>query len=70
MISQDEQYQETNRIFEKFENRLLQLEEISQELNDLTNLIVQSNERSLQSLFKFIKEVNADFTDNFDTKRS
>lgn len=70
MISQEEQYQETNRIFEKFENRLLQLEEISQELNDLTNLIVQSNERSLQSLFKFIKEVNADFTDNFDTKRS
>lgn len=70
MISQDEQYQETNRIFEKFENRLLQLEEISQELNDLTNLIVQSNERSLQSLFKFIKEVNEDFTDNFDMKRS
>lgn len=70
MISQDEQYQETNRIFEKFENRLLQLEEISQELNDLTNLIVQSNERSLQSLFKFLKEVNEDFTDNFDMKRS
>ncbi|PKO06841.1 MAG: hypothetical protein CVU41_04270 [Chloroflexi bacterium HGW-Chloroflexi-3] len=70
MISQDEQYQDTNRIFEKFENRLLQLEEISQELNDLTNLIVQSNERSLQSLFKFIKEVNEDFTDNFDSKRS
>lgn len=70
MISQDEQYQETNRIFEKFDNRLMQLEEISQELNDLTNLIVQSNERSLQSLFKFIKEVNEDFTDNFDTKRS
>jgi chromosome segregation ATPase len=70
MISQEEQYQETNRIFEKFENRLLQLEEISQELNDLTNQIVQSNERSLQSLFKFIKEVNEDFTDNFDTKRS
>jgi chromosome segregation ATPase len=70
MISQDEQYQETNRIFEKFENRLMQLEEISQELNDLTNLIVQSNERSLQSLFKFIKEVNEDFTDNFDMKRT
>lgn len=70
MISQEEQFQETNRIFEKFENRLLQLEEISQELNDLTNQIVQSNERSLQSLFKFIKEVNEDFTDNFDTKRS
>jgi len=70
MISQEEQYQESARIFEKFETRLLQLEEISQEINDLTNQIVQSNERSLQSLFKFIKEVNEDFTDNFDTKRS
>ncbi|MBE0687966.1 MAG: hypothetical protein IH585_18385 [Anaerolineaceae bacterium] len=70
MISQEEQYQESTRIFEKFENRLLQLEEISQEINDLTTQIVQSNERSLQSLFKFIKEINEDFTDNFDTKRS
>ncbi len=70
MISEEEQLQETTRIFEKFENRLMRLEEISQELNDLTNQIVQTNERSLQSLFKFIKEVNEDFTDNFDTKRS
>ncbi|MBW6473651.1 MAG: hypothetical protein K0B14_11030 [Anaerolineaceae bacterium] len=70
MISQEEQFQESTRIFEKFENRLLLLEEITQEVNDLTNQIVQSNERSLQSLFKFINEVNEDFTDNFDTKRS
>lgn len=70
MISQEEQSQESTRIFEKFEIRVLQLEEISQEINDLTNQIVQSNERSLQSLSKFIKEVNEDFTDNFVTKRS
>lgn len=70
MLSQEEQYQESTRIFEKFETRLLQLEEMSQEINDLTNQIVQSNERSLQSLFKFIKEINEDFNDNFDTKRS
>lgn len=70
MISQEEQFQETTRIFERFENRLIQLEEISQEVTDLTNQIVQSNERSLQSLFKFVKEINEDFTDNFDTKRS
>lgn len=70
MISQEEQLQESTRIFEKFEDRLIKLEEISQEINDLTNQIVQSNERSLQSLFKFIKEVNEDFTDNFDIKRS
>ncbi len=70
MISQEEQLQESIRIFEKFEERLIKLEEISQEINDLTNQIVQSNERSLQSLFKFVKEVNEDFTDNFDIKRS
>ncbi len=70
MISQEEQFQETTRIFEKFENRLLQLEEISQELDDLTNQIVHSNERSLQSLFKFVKEINEDFSDNFDVKRT
>ena len=68
MISQEEQYQETSRIFEKFENRLLQLEELSQDLNDLTNQMVQSNERSLQSLFKFVKEINEDFSENFDVK--
>ena len=70
MISQEEQYQETSRIFEKFENRLLQLEELSQDLNDLTNQMVQSNERSLQSLFKFVKEINEDFSENFDVKRT
>jgi K+/H+ antiporter YhaU regulatory subunit KhtT len=70
MISQEELLQENTRIFEKFENRLIQLEEISQDINDLTNQMVQSNERSLQSLFKFVKEVNEDFTDSFDTKRS
>jgi chromosome segregation ATPase len=70
MISQEELLQENTRIFEKFENRLIQLEEISQDINDLTNQMLQSNERSLQSLFKFVKEVNEDFTDSFDTKRS
>ncbi len=69
MISQDEQFQESSRLFEKFENRLIQLEEVSQELNDLTNQIIQSNERSVQSLVKFVKEVNEDFSDSFDTKR-
>lgn len=69
MISQDEQFQETSRIFEKIENRLIHLEETAQELNDLTGQIIQTNERSIQSLFKFIKEVNEDFSDSFDTKR-
>lgn len=69
MLSQDEQDQETTRIFEKIEQRILQLEETSQELNDLTSQVVQSNERTLQSLFKFIKEINEDFSDNFDTQR-
>jgi chromosome segregation ATPase len=69
MLSQDEQFQETARVFEKIENRILHLEEISQELNDLTNQIVQSNEHSIQSLFKFIKEINEEFSDNFDVKR-
>jgi chromosome segregation ATPase len=69
MISQDEQFQETSRIFEKIEDRLIHLEETSQELNDLTTQIIQTNERSIQSLFKFIKEVNEDFSDSFDSKR-
>lgn len=69
MISQDEQFQETSRLFEKIENRLIHLEEVSQELSDLTNQIIQSNERSIQSLFKFVKDVNEDFSDSFDTKR-
>jgi len=69
MISQDEQFQETSRIFEKIENRLIHLEETTQELNDLTTQIIQTNEKSIQSLFKFIKEVNEEFSDSFDTKR-
>jgi len=69
MISQDEQFQETTRIFEKIENRLIHLEETTQELNDLTTQIIQTNEKSIQSLFKFINDVNEDFSDSFDTKR-
>jgi chromosome segregation ATPase len=69
MLSQDEQFQETSRIIEKIELRIIQLEETSQELNDLTSQVVHSNERTLQSLFKFIKEINEDFSDNFETKR-
>jgi hypothetical protein len=69
MISQDEQFQETTKIFEKIENRLIHLEETTQELNDLTDQIVMTNERSIQSLFKFVKEINEDFSDSFESKR-
>lgn len=69
MISQDEQFQESSRTFDKFENRLLQLEEISQELNDLTKQILDSNGRSIQSIFNLIKELNEEFSENFDPKR-
>ncbi len=69
MISQDEQFQETSRTFDKFENRLLQLEEISQELNDLTRQILDTNGRSIQSIFNLIKEMNEDYSENFDPKR-
>lgn len=69
MISQDEQFQETTKIFEKIENRLIHLEETTQELNNLTDQIVMTNERSIQSLFKFVKEINEDFSDSFESKR-
>jgi chromosome segregation ATPase len=69
MISQDEQFQESSRTFDKFENRLLQLEEISQELNDLTKQIIDTNGRSIQSIFNLIKEMNEEFSENFDPKR-
>lgn len=69
MISRDEQDQENARFYEKIETKILKLEELTQELDDLTNQIVLSNEKTLQSLLKFVKEIDEDFNDNFDPKR-
>lgn len=68
MLSQDEQLRETNKQFEKILDRLVKVEDLSQDFQDLINQIIQSTQKRLQSSLNTIREFNNDFNDSFDVQ--
>lgn len=68
MLSQDEQIRETNKQFEKILDRLVKVEDLSQDFQDLINQIIQSTHKRLQSSLNTIREINNDFNDSFDVQ--
>ncbi len=68
MLSQDEQLRETSKQFEKILDRLVKVEDLSQDFQDLINQIIQSTHKRLQSSLNTIREINNDFNDSFDVQ--
>ena len=68
MLSQDEQLRETNKQFEKILDRLVKVEDLSQDFQDLINQLIQSTHKRLQSSLNTIREINNDFNDSFDVQ--
>lgn len=68
MLSQEEQLRETNKQFEKIMDRLVTVEDLSQDFQDVINQIIQSTQKRLQSSLNTIREFNNDFNDSFDVQ--
>jgi chromosome segregation ATPase len=68
MLSQDEQLRETNKQFEKIMDRLVKIEDLSQDSQDTINQILQSTQKRLQSSLNIYREFNNEFNDNFEVQ--
>jgi chromosome segregation ATPase len=69
MLSQDEQSRETSKQFEKLSERLVKVEDLSQDFHDFTNQFIQSTQKRIQSMLNLMREINNDFNDNFEVKK-
>ncbi len=68
MLAQDEQIREVGLQFEKLTERLVQLEDSTQDFEDIIQQILQTTQKRLQSQLNQAKEFNNDFFDSFDLK--
>lgn len=68
MLAQDEQIREINKQFERITERLIQLEDNTQDFQDVLQQILQTTQKRLQSMLSQVKEFNNDFYESFDLK--
>jgi chromosome segregation ATPase len=66
MLSQDEQLRETTRQYEKFNDRLVTLEDNSQDLQDLMQQMIQTTQKRLQVLLRTAREMQDEFSESFE----
>jgi chromosome segregation ATPase len=64
-LAQEEQQRETNRHFEKSEERLTNLEDLTQEMNDLLNQTTQETQSHLQGLIAMMHDWLEEHQRNF-----
>jgi chromosome segregation ATPase len=68
MLSNDEQIREVGKQFEKLSERLIQLEDSTQDFQDVNQQILETTHRRLQGLLNLIREQNNEFNESFDLK--
>ncbi len=68
MLAQDEQIREISKQFERITERLIQLEDNTQDFQDVLQQILQTTQKRLQSMLSQVKEFNSDFYESFDLK--
>ncbi len=68
MLAQDEQIREVGLQFDKLNERLVHLEDTTQDFEDIIQQILQTTQKRLQSQLNQVKEFNNDFFDSFDLK--
>ncbi len=68
LLSSDETTREINRQVDKLENRLVVVEDLSQDMQDHISQILQELKRRLQAQLTFARSMNENFDENFDIK--
>ncbi|PKN82127.1 MAG: hypothetical protein CVU46_18295 [Chloroflexi bacterium HGW-Chloroflexi-8] len=68
MLTNDEQIREIAKQFEKISERLIQVEDSTQDFRDIIQQILQTTQRRLQSTLSFARDQNNDFNESFDIK--
>ncbi|OJX46161.1 MAG: hypothetical protein BGO78_04580 [Chloroflexi bacterium 44-23] len=68
MLAQDEQIREVGLQFDKLTERLIQLEDSTQDFDDIIKQILDTTQKRLQAQLSQLKEFNNDFFDSFDLK--
>lgn len=68
-LSQEEQQRETNRHFDKLDNRLTSQEDLAQELNDLLNQLTEETQGRLQGLMSFMSEWVEEYQRSFGSPK-
>jgi hypothetical protein len=68
MLSNDEQIREVGKQFEKLSERLIQLEDTTQDFQDVNQQILETTHRRLQGMLNLIREQNNEFNESFDLK--
>ena len=68
MLSNDEQIREVGKQFEKLSERLIQLEDSTQDFQDVNQQILETTHRRLQGMLNLMREQNNEFNESFDLK--
>ncbi len=68
MLSNDEQIREVGKQFEKLSERLIQLEDTTQDFQDVNQQILETTHRRLQGMLNLMREQNNEFNESFDLK--
>ena len=68
MLSNDEQIREVGKQFEKLSERLIQLEDSTQDFQDVNQQILETTHRRLQGMLNLLREQNNEFNESFDLK--
>jgi len=68
MLSNDEQIREVGKQFEKLSERLIQLEDATQDFQDVNQQILETTHRRLQGMLNLMREQNNEFNESFDLK--
>jgi len=68
MLTNDEQIREIAKQFEKISERLIQVEDSTQDFRDMIQQILQTTQKRLQSALSFARDQNNEFNESFDIK--
>lgn len=68
MLSNDEQIREVGKQFEKLSERLITLEDTTQDFQDVNQQILETTHRRLQGMLNLLREQNNEFNESFDLK--
>lgn len=68
-LAQEEQQRETNRHFDKMDNRVTSLEDLAQEMNDLLEQLTNETEGRLQGLMGFMSDWVEEYRRSFGSSK-
>jgi chromosome segregation ATPase len=68
MLTSDEQIREIGKQFDKISDRLIKVEDSTQDFQDMLQQILQTTHKRLQTMLTVLRDQNNEFNDSFDLK--